>query len=455
MNRTARAALRNARSPGVVRHASESGTKGNTAVASLDSITAARAATLPGTAGSADLVRRSGRIFTGDPARPQAAALAVSAGRITAVGDEADIAALAGPGTRVVDALGRCVIPGLNDSHIHLIRGGVNYLLELRWDGVPALSLALRMLREQAQRTPPGHWVRVVGGRTGAQFAEKRLPTVSELNAAPPDTPVLVLHLYQSAILNRAAITALGYTKNTPDPPGWQIVRDHASNPTGVLLATPAPFILYGVLGRLPVLEPDQQVSFTRHFFGELNRFGITIAIDAVGGSQQFPGNYAAIMQLARSGDLSVRIAYHLLPQTAGNEQWDLAQWAGTMRIGDGDEWLRVNGAREALRLSTVDFENFCEPWPELPGAALDDFEQAVRVLAGNDWGFRLHASYGETIDCYLAIFDVFAAEGMFPTAPGGSSTMPRRRASGRSSASLLSEAPSPSRTAPLWTVIQ
>ena len=289
-------------------------------MASLDSITPARAPTRPGTAGSADLVRRSGRIFTGDPARPQAAALAVSAGRITAVGDEADIAALAGLGTRVVDALGRCVIPGLNDSHIHLIRSGVNYLLELRWDGVPALSLALRMLREQAQRTPPGHWVRVVGGRTGAQFAEKRLPTVSELNAAPPDTPVLVLHLYQSAILNRAAITALGYTKNTPDPPGWQIVRDHASSPTGVLLATPAPFILYGVLGRLPVLEPDQQVSFTRHFFGELNRFGITIAIDAVGGSQQFPGNYAAIMQLVRSGDLSVRIAYHLLPRTAGNE---------------------------------------------------------------------------------------------------------------------------------------
>ena len=110
-------------------------------MASLDSITPARAATRPGTAGSADLVRRSGRIFTGDPARPQAAALAVSAGRITAgritaVGDEADIAALAGPGTRVVDALGRRVIPGLNDSHIHLIRSGVNYLLELRWDGV-------------------------------------------------------------------------------------------------------------------------------------------------------------------------------------------------------------------------------------------------------------------------------------------------------------------------------
>jgi predicted amidohydrolase YtcJ len=84
---------------------------------------------------TADLILRNGRISTGDPARPEAAALAVSAGRIAAVGDEGDVAALIGPGTRVVDTLGHRVIPGLNDSHIHLIRGGVNYLLELRWDG--------------------------------------------------------------------------------------------------------------------------------------------------------------------------------------------------------------------------------------------------------------------------------------------------------------------------------
>jgi predicted amidohydrolase YtcJ len=100
---------------------------------------------------------------------------------------------------------------------------------------------------------------------------------------------VLVLHLYQSAILNRPAVAALGYAKDTPDPPGGQIVRDHAGNPTDVLLAAPAPFILYGVLGRLPVLDPDQQVSSTRHFVRELNRFGISSAIDGAGESQQFP----------------------------------------------------------------------------------------------------------------------------------------------------------------------
>jgi predicted amidohydrolase YtcJ len=130
-----------------------------------DPNSAAAAATLQATAVSADLVLRNARIFTGDAARPHAAVLAVSHGRITAVGEEADVAALIGPDTRVIDALGRRVIPGLSDSHIHLIRGGVNYLLELRWDGVPSLSVALQMLREQAERTPAGQWVRVVGER--------------------------------------------------------------------------------------------------------------------------------------------------------------------------------------------------------------------------------------------------------------------------------------------------
>jgi predicted amidohydrolase YtcJ len=198
-----------------------------------------------------------------------------------------------GPGTRVVDALGRRVIPGLNDSHMHVIRGGVNYLLELRWDGVRSLGTGLR-IRDQAERTPASQWVRVVGGWSADQFAEKRLPTVAELNAAAPDTAVLVLHLYQAAIMNRAALAAVGFTKDAPDPPGGQIVRDHAGHPTGVVLATPSPLVLYSLLAAAPRLTPDEQLISTRHFLRELNRFGLTSAIDAAGGSQNFPDDYAA-----------------------------------------------------------------------------------------------------------------------------------------------------------------
>lgn len=128
-----------------------------------------------------------------------------------------------------------------------MIRGGVNYLLELRCDGVRSLGTGLRMLRDQAERTPAGQWVRVVGGWSADQFAEKRLPTVAELNAAAPDTAVPVLHLYQAAIMNRAALAAVGFTKDAPDPPGGQIVRDHAGHPTGVVLATPSALVLYSL----------------------------------------------------------------------------------------------------------------------------------------------------------------------------------------------------------------
>src|SRR5262245_14192382 len=123
-------------------------------------------------------------------------AVAIAEGKIIATGSSDDVLRHRGPSTKVIDAAGRAVIPGLNDSHLHLIRGGLNYNMELRWDGAPSLADALRRLREQARRTPPPQWVRVVGGWTEFQFAERRMPTLAEINAASPDTPVFVLHLY-------------------------------------------------------------------------------------------------------------------------------------------------------------------------------------------------------------------------------------------------------------------
>ena len=215
---------------------------------------------------------------------------------------------------------------------------------------MPALSQGCGCCASRRSARHPGQWVRIVGGWTGAQFAEKRLPTVSDLNAAAPDTPVLVLHLCQSAILNRPAVAALGYAKDTPDPPGGTDRPDHAGLPTDVLLATPAPSILCGVLGRLPVLDQGQQVSCTRHFLRELNRFGITSAIDGVGGSQQFPGNYAAVMQLARSGDLSV---------------WGLLS---------GDDNVRGGPAGSGITGS----------WPRRRGLVVDEVVAGRAVLAGS-----------------------------------------------------------------------
>ncbi|MGX4733515.1 amidohydrolase [Kitasatospora griseola] len=362
----------------------------------------------------ADLVVRNAKVFTNDPRRPQATAVAIRDGVIRAVGDDADVAALVGPGTRVVDALGRRVVPGLNDAHLHVIRGGLNYVMELRWDGVRSLRQALAMLREQAERTPAGQWVRVVGGWSADQFVERRLPTLAELNAAAPDTPVFVLHLYQSALLNKAALRAAGFTRDTPDPAGGQIVRGHDGEPTGLLIAAPGALLLYSTLAKAPTLDEADKVDSTRHFLRELNRFGLTSAIDAAGGFQSFPENYGTVMELARRGELTLRIAYHLFPQTAGQELDDLKRWIDTVRPGEGDEWLRLNGAGENLTWAAADFENFTEPRPQL-GAYESEFEKAVRMLMENGWGFRLHATYDETIRRDLAVFEKIAAEGLFP----------------------------------------
>jgi predicted amidohydrolase YtcJ len=166
-----------------------------------------------------------------------------------------------GAQTRVVDANGRTIIPGLNDSHAHVIRGGLSYNLELRWDGVPSLADGLRMLKEQAQRTPPGQWVRVIGGWSEFQFAERRMPTLEEINAVSPDTPVFVLHLYCRGMLNQAALRACGYTRDTPNPPAGEIQRDAKGNPTGLLIARPNAGILYATVGKQPKLPPEHQMN--------------------------------------------------------------------------------------------------------------------------------------------------------------------------------------------------
>src|SRR6266436_3509966 len=119
------------------------------------------------------------------------------------------------------------------------------------------------MLRAQAQRTPPPQWVRVVGGWNEFQFAERRMPTLDEINAVAPETPVFVLHLYDRAFLNAAALRAVGYTKDTPNPPGGEIQRDKQGNPTGMLIARPNAGILYSTLAKGPKLPPEQQANST------------------------------------------------------------------------------------------------------------------------------------------------------------------------------------------------
>jgi len=231
-----------------------------------------------------DLILHRGLFTTLDRSNPVASSVAISNGRFSHIGHDADIVPLAGPNTKIIDLEGKRVLPGLIDNHLHIIRGGLNFNMELRWDGVRSLSDAMNMLKRQVAVTPPPQWVRVVGGFTEHQFVEKRLPTIEELNAVAPETPVFLLHLYDRALLNGAALRAVGYTRDTPGPPGGEIVPNANGNPNGLLLAKPNAAILYATLAKGPKLPFDYQVNSTRHFMRELNRLGVTGAIDAGGG---------------------------------------------------------------------------------------------------------------------------------------------------------------------------
>jgi predicted amidohydrolase YtcJ len=335
-----------------------------------------------------------------------AEALAIEDGKISAVGSKDDILRMRTPQTEVINLGGRTVIPGLNDSHLHIIRGGLHFNLELRWDGVPSLADALRMLKEQADRTPAPQWVRVVGGWNEFQFAEKRMPTLEEINKAAPDTPVFVLHLYDRAFLNAAALRAVGYTKDSPNPPGGEIQRDKSGNPTGLLIAKPNAGILYSTLAKGPTLAYEDQLVSSRHFMRELNRLGVTSAIDAGGGFQNYPDDYKVINELHKRNQMSVRIAYNLFTQRPKRELEDFQKWTGTTKLYQGDQTLRLNGAGEMLVFSAADFEDFLEPRPDLDGVLENDLEPVVRLLAEHRWPFRLHATYNESIERFLNVFE-------------------------------------------------
>jgi predicted amidohydrolase YtcJ len=354
----------------------------------------------------ADKVFVNGQITTLDEAQPEVTAIALRDGKVLAIGDDRDIGQFIGQSTKIIDLKAKRVIPGLNDSHIHLIRGGLNFNMELRWDGVNSLADALAMLKVQAARTPAPQWVRVVGGWSEFQFKERRMPTLAEINAAAPETPVFILHLYDRALLNGAALRATGITKDTKDMPGGRIERDALGNPTGALIAEPNALLLYSMLAKGPKLPLADQINSTRYFMRELNRLGVTSVIDAGGGFQNYPDDYEVVDYLHRQNKMTVRIAYNLFTQNKGGELADFQKWSTLVKPYSGDAYYRHNGAGEMLVFSAADFEDFVQPRPDLASNMENDLHEVIRFLVEQRWPFRLHATYDETISRALDAFE-------------------------------------------------
>lgn len=374
----------------------------------------AAAALAAQTAGAvpADLLIVNAKISTLDAERPEADAIAIGGNKILKVGSGSELASLRGPGTRIVDAGGRRLIPGLFDSHLHIIRGGRFYNTELRWDGVRSLRRALDMLREQARRTPPGQWVRVVGGWSPHQFVEKRFPTLEEINEATGNVPAFLLYLYGHAYLNKAGLQTLGIDGNTPNPPGGLIEKDANGQPTGLLVAEPNAFLLYSTLAKLPELGEAEKTNSTHLFMLELNRLGLTAAMDAGGGFQNFPDDYGITDSLCTVDGLTLRLPYFLFAQKAGKELGDYDRWIRSVEIGQGCDdhdhstEYYVQGGGENLVMSAADFENFDQPRPELSPAMEGQLKAVLSLLVKNRWPFRIHATYNESITRFLNVIE-------------------------------------------------
>lgn len=361
----------------------------------------------------ADMIITNAKVAVMDEDRTIAQAIAVKDGKVLKTGTTEEILKLKGEDTKVIDAKGRTIIPGLNDSHLHLTRGGRFFNAELRWDGVKSLKVALQMLKEQAARTPEGQWVRVIGGWSPYQFEEKRFPTPEEINEATGDVPTYVLFLYSRAWLNQAGLKALNIDENTVAPEGSSFEKGPDGKLTGVLLAEPNPTILYARIGSLPPLAEEDMVNGTKQFYRELNTFGITSGIDAGGGGHKFPHDYKGTDILASAGEMPIRLSYFLFPQNKGAEYEEFTEWMETNEVGHNgeihlDHGYELEGGGEFLAWSAGDFENFLAPQPMLEDRPTwrQDLKRVIRLHVDNGWPFRIHATYGETISHMLDVIE-------------------------------------------------
>ncbi|HEX2513821.1 MAG TPA: amidohydrolase, partial [Chloroflexota bacterium] len=361
----------------------------------------------------ADVILHNGAVVTlarGPSTPPRAQAVAVRDGRVLAVGDDREVRALAGPHTVLVDLGGRTVIPGLIDSHLHMVRAGLTWNEELRWEPIGSLGEGLGLIERAAGQRPPGTWIPVVGGWHPGQLAERRPPARAELDRAAPGHPVYVQCMYDWGLLNGAALRALGLTRETPDPPGGDFERDAAGEPTGLARG---PAALGWITARIPPATYEQQIASTGALARELSRLGLTGVIDG-GGLGTRPETYRPLFELWRRGGLTIRTRLTVHPGTAGEEREEVGRLVRYLSPRFGDGLLQVLGAGEILVFAIHDLEGL---WPmEVTAASAAELRRICSILAEGRWPLHLHATRNEVISAVLDAWEAVDRE--FPIGP-------------------------------------
>ena len=247
----------------------------------------------------ADLVVANAKVWTVDPARPRAEAVAIVGERIAALGTAAEIDAWRGPATKVIDARGRFVMPGFNDAHIHLIEGGMQ-LDNVDLKDAASFEEFARRIGERAAATPKGEWI--LGGNWDEQaWTPAVLPAKALIDPVTPDTPVFVgrydLHM---GLANSVALTLAGITAKTPDPPGGAIVRDARGNPTGILKDAAMSYVQRVI----PDATPERRQRALKRALEHMAALGVT-SVQDMGPAQADVALYASA---ADTGELTARI---------------------------------------------------------------------------------------------------------------------------------------------------
>jgi predicted amidohydrolase YtcJ len=351
---------------------------------------------------AADAILVNGKIITLDDATSVAQAVAIHGGKILAVGSDDDIRKRADAHTTVIDAGGRTVVPGLMDSHIHALRAGLTYSVELSWIGVPSLAKGLDLIREAARTSPPGTWIKIGGGWTELQFSEKRGPTIEELVAAAPDRPVYVQRLYNTAWITPAGIRLMKLTPDTEIPSG-KAEKDANGNLTGVFTGLNRTFNFF--TAKIPGPSFADQLAGTKAYFRELNRLGMTAINDFPGGGM-LPEHFRAVQTLWSKGEMTLRVAFHVQSNSQHTlEDYKALTWFTPMNFGD--DMLRFRGIGESLTQGIYDGSTVGLPYN--PSAKdWDEFCAVVKWAAEHGMNVHQHAASDRAatkiLDCFEAV---------------------------------------------------
>jgi predicted amidohydrolase YtcJ len=352
----------------------------------------------------ADAVLYNGKIITLDKDSSIKEAIAIKGGVIVAVGTDGEMRQWRGPATWDVNLGGRAVIPGLNDSYMHATVAGLNWDSELHWEGLRSLAVGLQQIAAAAKVKPAGAWIEVAGGWVPTQFAERRLPTRADLDAAAPKHPVYIQILDQAALLNSAALSALKITRETRDPPGGQLERDAKTGElTGYALGAGASEYLYNKIPRATFANARQSLI---QCFYELNRLGVT----SVGDRQTDKINFfhrRLLSDMARTGALTLRLNFYIAPDEPGDEQEQIRRAVNEVKQLNQSDLFRFAGFGGLLVRGTGDGEALSAPKDvTIAPAAEEKLRTVLSFLARSGYNFQLQATHDNTARQLLDVLE-------------------------------------------------